>query len=353
MLAAVLRSPGELSVTEVPTPDIDNGEILVRVGATTLCGSDVRIYLGQKTGGVRWPAIIGHEFSGTVAALGQGTADLKVGQSVSVIPWIACGECPSCTAGRPNLCDALRILGYGEHGSLAEFVRVPADAVAAGCVIPVDGDTPAAHLALAEPLACALHGHRRSDIGLGDSVLIVGGGPIGLFHLQLALLAGAETVIVSEPGSLRREVASRFGATSVVDPTQEDLREAVLRDTGGIGVDHTIVCIGYGELVDDVVACTRKAGRVNLFAGFGGSGTAEINLNAVHYGEYDIIGNVGGTQRDFKDALALIASGRIRASEMISREFRLEDAADAMAEAVGGGALKVAVVAPSATTDRG
>ncbi|WP_420111812.1 zinc-binding dehydrogenase [Pseudactinotalea sp.] len=342
MRAAVLRSPGDLSIVEVPTPEIGDGEILVKVAATTLCGSDVRIYLGQKTGGVRWPAVIGHEFSGIVAAVGDGAPDL-LGRTVSVIPWIACGACPSCVAGRRNLCDDLRVLGYGEHGSLAEYVRVPADAVESGCVVPVEADVPATHLALAEPLACALHGHRRSDIRLGQSVLIVGGGPIGLFHLQLAVLAGAEKVIVSEPGELRREVATRFGATAVVDPSQEDLREIVMRETGGTGVDHTIVCIGYGELVDDVVACTRKAGRVNLFAGFGGSGSAEINLNAIHYGEYDVIGNVGGTRRDFTDALALITSGRIRAAEMITREFSLEDATEAMAEAVGGGALKVAV----------
>lgn len=343
MRAAVLNSPQDLVLTELPTPSAAAGEVVVKVGATTLCGSDIRIFLGQKTGGVRWPAVIGHEFAGTVAEVGQGVEGLTTGQTVAVIPWIPCGRCVPCQAGQRNLCDNLVVLGYGEYGSLAEYVRIPAQAVAAGNVVPVDPEVPAAHLALAEPLACCVHGHRRTDIRLGHSVLIIGGGPIGLFHLQLAVLAGASKVIVSEPSQLRRDYAIRFGAGRVVDPTAESLVDVVAAETGGIGVDRAILCIGYDQLVGDLIACTRKGGRINLFAGFGGDGTGSINFNTVHYNELDVVGNVGGTRADYQDALSLLISGKIDAAAMITAQYDLSDADKAVAAAMGGDALKVVI----------
>ena len=345
MLAAVLNEPKDLHISEVETPLPAAGEVIVKVGATTLCGSDVRVYLGQKTGGVKWPAIIGHEFAGTIHSTGSDVDGFEAGQSVAVIPWIPCGNCDFCRSGRQNLCVDLEVLGYGRSGSLAEYVRIPARALAAGLIIGVSKEIPPAELALAEPLACCVHGHRRSDIKLGQSVLIVGGGPIGLFHTQLALLAGAATVIVSEPSESRRRFAKELGATHVVDPTQTKLAEYVTDTTGGTGVDHSIICIGYGGLINDAVHSMRKGGRVNLFAGFGGDGMANIDVYAVHYNELDIIGNCGGTRRDYLSALELIDSGRINAAAMITSRFDLADAASALEMATSGEALKVAIIA--------
>lgn len=344
MLAAVLRAPNDLSVEEVETPQPGAGEVLVKVEAVTLCGSDVRIYLGQKTGGVKWPAIIGHEFAGTVAAVGKG-ATVAEGTPVSVIPWMPCGECTECERSRYNLCANLVVMGYGVSGGLAEYALIPAGAVKAGLLVPAVAGVDAAALAMAEPLACAVHGHRRSDIRLGQSVLILGGGPIGLFHTQLARLSGATSIMLSEPSSVRREFATQIGATRCIDPTRENLREVVLEETNGNGADHTIVCIGYGELVNDAIGCTRKGGgRLNLFAGFGGDGMANINLNAIHYGEIDVIGNVGGTAADYRLALELIASNRVAAREMITDRFGLADTDQAFKRAISGEALKVAVM---------
>ena len=350
MLAAVLHAPNNLSIEEVPTPTPGPGEVLVRVEAVTLCGSDVRIYLGQKTGGVTWPATIGHEFPGVVAAVGAGV-QMEAGTRVCVVPWMPCGSCGECARGYFNLCANLTIMGYGLAGGLAEYVLVPAVAVARGLLIPAPADADPAELAMAEPLACAVHGHRRSDIRLGQTVLILGGGPIGMFHAQLARLAGASKIIVSEPSLVRREFALTVGATRSVDPTAEDLRQVVLEETNGDGVDHAIVCIGYSELVDDAVRCTRKGGgRINLFAGFGGDGTASINLNAIHYGEVDVVGNVGGTVADFKMALDLITSGRVMTGAMITDRFPLAETEQAFKRAMSGEALKVSVLPNGATS---
>ncbi|MGE3842601.1 MAG: alcohol dehydrogenase catalytic domain-containing protein [Vicinamibacterales bacterium] len=344
MLAAVLHAPNALSVQEVETPTPGPGEVLLRVEAVTLCGSDVRIYLGQKTGGVNWPAIIGHEFAGSVAAVGDGVA-LQEDSRVSVVPWMPCRRCAECRRGRLNLCANLTVMGYGISGALAEYTLIPAEAVQAGLLVPAAPDANAAELAMAEPLACAVHGHRRSDIRLGESVLVLGGGPIGLFHVQLARLAGASTIIMSEPSAVRRNFAAQVGATHLVDPTADDLRNVVFEATHGNGADHSIVCIGYGDLVNEAIACTRKGGgRLNLFAGFGGDGKAGIDLNAIHYGELDVIGNVGGTVADYRLALDLIASGKVAAAAMITDRFGLPDTDQAFQRAMSGEALKVAVI---------
>lgn len=344
MLAAVLRAPNDMSVEEIPTPEPGPGEVLLKVEAVTLCGSDVRIYLGQKTGGVRWPAVIGHEFAGSVAQAGEGVF-LAEDTKVSVIPWLPCGRCAECLRSRFNLCANLKVMGYGIAGGLAEYALIPAAAVQAGRLVPAPPGVSSAELAMAEPLACAVHGHRRSDIRIGQSVLVLGGGPIGLFHVQLARLAGATTIIMSEPSAVRRDFAARIGATRVVDPTAETLKDVVFEETDGNGADHTIVCIGYGDLVNEAIHCTRKGGgRLNLFAGFGGDGKAGVDLNAIHYGEIDVLGNVGGTVADYRLALELITSKRVAAADMITDRFPLSDTDRAFQRAIGGEALKVAVL---------
>ena len=219
MLAAVFQRPGQMEVTEIDTPDIGADEVLVKVGANTICGTDVRIFRGEKTKGIHPPTILGHEMAGHVYQVGKQVRGYEVGAPVAIAPVIACQRCFYCQNGMENVCPNQKILGYDVKGGLSEYVRIPADAIAAGNLFVVQNDLPSEYLALAEPLACCVNGHHRSQIRLNSSVLIMGSGPIGLFHLQLALLAGARIVIVSEPSAPRRAVASAFGAHITVDPT--------------------------------------------------------------------------------------------------------------------------------------
>src|SRR6266536_3515427 len=152
-----------------------------------------------------------------------------------------------------NMCATQHIVGYDIDGGLAEHILVPAEAVAAGNVGKASVELPCEQLALAEPLSCVVNGQRRSDIRAGSNVLIMGAGPIGLFHLQLARLSGADNVVVSEPSEVRRAHAERFGATSTVDPTTEELAPAIMDATDGVGVDASIVCVGLPELVNQAV----------------------------------------------------------------------------------------------------
>ncbi len=281
MLAAVFQRPGQMEVTEVDTPDIGPDEILVKVGANTICGTDVRIFRGEKTKGISLPTILGHEMAGYVHKVGQHVRGYEVGAAVAMAPVIACHHCFYCQNGMENVCPNQKIVGYDVNGGLSEYVRIPADAVAAGNLFVAQKDVPSEYLALAEPLACCVNGHHRSRIHLNSTVLIMGSGPIGLFHLQLSLLAGARAVIVSDPSAPRRAVASNFGAHITVDPTAEDLSSIVSEVTGGLGVDSVIICIGLPMLVNNALNMARQGGCVNIFAGLAGKGWAEIESNLI------------------------------------------------------------------------
>lgn len=344
MLAAVFQRPGQMEVMEVDTPDIGPDEILVKVGANTICGTDVRIFRGEKTNGIPLPTILGHEMAGYVHKVGQHVRGYEVGAAVAMAPVIACHHCFYCQNGMENVCPNQKIVGYDVNGGLSEYVRIPADAVAAGNLFVAQKDVPSEYLALAEPLACCVNGHHRSRIHLNSTVLIMGSGPIGLFHLQLSLLAGARAVIVSDPSAPRRAVASNFGAHITVDPTAEDLSSIVSEVTGGLGVDSVIICIGLPMLVNNALNMARQGGCVNIFAGLAGKGWAEIESNLIHYKELEVTGSANSRRADYQTALQLIESGRIKVEAMVTDRFPLRSAHAALDKAASGEGIKVAVM---------
>jgi L-iditol 2-dehydrogenase len=344
MLAAVFQRPGQMEVMEVDTPDIGPDEVLVKVGANTICGTDVRIFRGEKTKGIPLPTILGHEMAGYVHKVGQHVRGYEVGAAVAMAPVIACHHCFYCQNGMENVCPNQKIVGYDVNGGLSEYVRIPADAVAAGNLFVAQKDVPSEYLALAEPLACCVNGHHRSRIHLNSTVLIMGSGPIGLFHLQLSLLAGARAVIVSDPSAPRRAVASNFGAHITVDPTAEDLSSIVSEVTGGLGVDSVIICIGLPGLVNNALNMARQGGCVNMFAGLAGKGWAEIESNLIHYKELEVTGSANSRRADYQTALQLIESGRIKVEAMVTDRFPLRSAHAALDKAASGAGIKVAVM---------
>ncbi len=344
MLAAVFDGPGEMEVREVETPEIGPDEVLVKVGANTVCGTDVRILRGEKTKGIGRPAILGHEFAGRIAEVGGEVRDYEVGATVAVSPAIPCLRCYFCRNGMENNCDYPRIMGYDLGGGLGEYVRVPAGGVRAGNLFVTREEFRPEYLALAEPLACCVNGHHRSRIGLDDTVLIMGAGPIGLFHLQLSLLSSARTVMVSEPSEARREFAGKLGAHATVDPTKEDLAAAVHEATGGLGMDAVTICIGVPALVNEAFRLARKGGRVNVFAGLAGAGWAEVEANLIHYKELEVTGTSDSRRTDYRTALRLIETGKIAVERMVTDRFPLELAVEAIEKSAGGEGIKVAVV---------
>jgi L-iditol 2-dehydrogenase len=344
MLAAVMSGPHDLRPTEIPTPSPAPGEVLVAVGANTLCGTDLRILRGEKTAGVELPVVLGHETAGHVAAVGAGVGGYEVGAPVVTLPIIPCRRCWECRHDLDNLCRNPRIMGYAVAGGMAEYLLLPADAVDAGCLLTAAEDLPSEQLALTEPLSACVAGQTWCRVEPDDVVVVMGAGPIGLFHLQLARLAGARAVIVSELAHARRAHAQRLGATATVDPATDDLAAVVDEVSEGIGADLTIICIGVPELVNQALRLSRKGGRVNVFAGFKGTGRSEVEANLIHYKQVLLTGSASSRRADFETAIRLIESGRIETASMITHRFALEDVVDALGVVGHGDALKVAVM---------
>ena len=345
MIGAVFRGPGRLEVGELEAPEIGPGEVLVKVGANTVCGTDVRILRGEKTRGISRNVVLGHELAGHVAEVGSKLQGYEVGAPAALHPIISCLRCYYCRRGMENVCKNIRIVGNAVDGGLEEYVRVPAEAVAAGNLFVAREDLPSEYLALAEPLSCCVNGLEKHRVELDEAVLVMGAGPIGLFHLQLSLLAGARTVIVRNPSAPRRRLASDLGATVTVDPTSEDLPAAVAEHTDGLGVDVAVICIGKPQLVNDAMRLTRKGGRVNVFAGLAGEGWAEVEANLIHYNELVVTGSANTRRSDFETAVRLIESGRVEVEKIVTHRFPLTEAVEAIeTSAVGGEGLKVAVM---------
>ncbi len=352
MRAAVFHGTDELELVDdreqrEPGP----GELLLRIAAATVCGTDLRILRGEKTSHVEPPVVLGHELAGHVEQVGKGVEGFEVGALVGVAPLVACGWCVHCRADRENACLNLDIIGYNLDGGLAEYVTVPERAVRRGNVVAADDALDPEQLCLAEPLSCCLNGHERSRVAVGDTVLILGAGPIGLLHTQLARRSGASKVIVSEPLAERRRFASELGADVVVDPESDDLAEAVATETDGLGPHATVIAIGIPALVSTALELTRVGGTVNIFAGLAGDGVSEVAANLIHYNELVVTGVTGSRRRDYALAVQLIERGEIDVATLLTDRFLLSEAEEAIAAVERNDGIKTAVV-PSLDEER-
>lgn len=342
MKAAILTEPNQMHLGVVADPVAAPGDLVLRVQAATICGTDIRVYRGKKTAGIRYPSTIGHEFSGTILAVG-GPSPFKIGQRVGVCPAIPCGHCAQCQRGRENLCPDLQAIGYEIDGAFAEYIRIPARAVELGNVHVLPDHLSFELAALIEPLACVQNGQNKVALRQGDTVAILGAGPIGTLHAKLARLRGASRVIVSEPNASRRAAALRAGADVVIDPTASDLRERVRAETRGLGADVVICAIGIPALAAQAVGLAAKGGRVSLFAGFTKGELGTMDINTIHYDELRVTGAFGLSRKDYESTLHMIADGRIDLSDMVTHRFGLNDVAEAFAVAESGAAMKVAI----------
>ncbi len=351
MKAVVYRAPLDMRVGTRPQPRLGDGEVLVDVIATGLCGTDVRIYKGEHRAAAvgRVP---GHEIVGRVSlssgALPEG---LEVGDIVMVAPNIGCGVCRWCGRGQENLCVRPEALGITLDGGFAESVVVPAAAVAHGNLIRLagaDADPDAwVHATLAEPLACVVRGQQRIHIRPGDSVLVGGGGPVGLLHVALARAQGAAVVACSDPNAARRDAAITAGATHVLDPVVDNVSARVAELTDGRGIDVVITAAPVHELQAQALEIAAKGGRVLLFGGLPKSRpTVELDTNLIHYKELLVCGTSASTVEDCRAAVDLITSGVIDTSWMVTHAFSLDHFAAAVQQVQNSAALKV-VVTPS------
>ena len=343
MRAVVLSGPNQFAPAEIEKPQIGPDEILLEMKAAAICGTDMRILTGKKTKGVRYPSVIGHEFCGVIAEVGADVKGYEVGEKVAVANVIPCHHCSSCLRGRTNACLDRKAIGYEFDGGFEEYIRIPSICIENGNVVKLPEYMSYQAGALIEPLSCCIRGLKNAGTGFNDDVLIVGAGPIGLFHLQLSKIAGARKVIVSEPNEQRRKVALELGADLVVDPTKEDLPAIVNRETNGQGMDVIVMAIGVPALVNSTLKLCKRGGTVNLFAGFAGTGESTVEVNTIHYNEINVNGSTAYKLEDYLAAAEMIKSGKIDADKIVTHRFKIEDFQKAYDVCVAGTGLKVII----------
>jgi len=346
MKAAVWHGPEDLRVEERPRPEAIPGSIVLKVMACAVCGSDLRIY---REGNVRIevPRIIGHEIAGEVVEVGEGVNKFAVGDRVSVGADIPCGECPQCLAGRPNCCDTNLAMGYQFDGGFAEYVRLAPIVVELGPVQKFNDDIPFELAALAEPLACCINGYELAPLPRNGTVVVFGGGPIGLMLALLGRHYGARQVIMVEPSDKRRETAAELVADHVINPTIEDPVARIMELTGGLGAETLFTACPVAATHEQAIAAVAKRGHVNLFGGLPKTAPPITLLsNHLHYREAYITGSHGSTPQQHATALGMIMDGVINLRPLITHRVALGDIAEGITAATAGDAIKV-IVTPS------
>lgn len=338
MKALRFYEPGRVAVVDVQDPRPAPGDVVLRVEATGLCNSDVRVFLGEKKAAAG--VIPGHEMTGVVAVAADGHGP-ALGETVAVCPIWACGACAFCREGFRNRCPSRRTLGYDLDGGIAEYVRIPAPLVAMGHLLPMD-PAAAPHLrALLEPVACVLNSIECLHVRAGEPFAVVGGGPMGLLHLIVARHRGAGPILVVEPDATRRGVALELGADAACAPAEAP---AVARDlTAGDGFPAVAMAVGLAGALPTALDITRRLGSVNLFAGFPPGSTHPLDLNRLHYDEIRILGTQNAPFHLYHRAATIIPRLPLL-DRVVTHRYPLADAAAAYSARLGHEGLKSAVL---------
>ncbi len=320
MWAQVYYGPGDLRLESVPLPLPGPGEILVQVGAALTCGTDLKAYRrGHRLFKPGTP--FGHEFAGTIVAVGEGVEGFRVGDRVVAANSAPCGTCYYCRQGQTNLCERLE-----ENllwGAYAEYVRVPAPIVRQN-TLPIPEEMADEVAALVEPLACVVLGMEAAAIQPGESVVIVGGtGPIGLMWVRLARAAGADPVVAVARRAKRLPAALEMGATHAYSAVVDDVLGAVRELTEGRGADVVIEAAGAVEAWELALELVRKGGRVIFFGGPPSGTSVPVNTGQLHYGELSLKGVFHHRPHTVRRALDLLRKGEIPAERLLSGEISL------------------------------
>jgi L-iditol 2-dehydrogenase len=327
----------------MPVPTIDKGEMLVKVISASICGTDLRIVHGNHRmyppGTVRIP---GHEVVGTIAEIGTEVENYSIGQRVFCAPNTGCGHCQQCISGNNNLCANYDAIGVTRDGGFAEYVRIPANSVQQGNVIPIGESVDSAVAALMEPFACVLRGQNALHMNPGDVILIFGAGPIGVMHMKLARGRGAGRIFVSEPNLERATQAKRMGADRVVNPLSEDLKTILMEETDGHGADVIIVAAPIHAAQEEALDLAAISGRINYFGGLPKDRpTIRFNSNLVHYKELIVTATTACSTADCWQATRIVTSGMVDLADIVSQRYPLREAVKAFAVAEDGKSLKI------------
>jgi len=314
MKVAVWYGGKDIKIEDAPIPKVKNKEVLVKVKAVSICGSDLHAYMGVSKR--RFPPLVmGHEFSGEVAEIGSNVSGIKEGERVVIEPVLSCGECKACLHGRNNICENIRLIGLHRSGAFAEYVSVPADKCHK---LPEKVSFDEA--SLVEPLAVAVHACNRTSFEKQDKICIIGSGTIGLMTLQVIKLRGAGCIFVTDTLDYKLELAKSLGADKIINAKNQDSLKEVLAEGGA---DAVFEAVGRQKTVQQALSMTKKGGKVTVIGML--EAKMELDMLDVAVKEIEIKGSYGYTSNDFRQALKLISTGEVKVKPLITHTLPLSD----------------------------
>jgi L-iditol 2-dehydrogenase len=343
MNAVVYHGVNDLRYSELEKPEIQPGSVLVRVIACSLCGSDLRT-IRHGHAAIKEPRVLGHETVGVVEEVGSGVSRYKIGDKVAITPGVGCGTCSYCLSGWQNMCYSRKTISQHYDGGFAEYVLVPASAVSAGNINMIPKGVGFIEASLAEPLACVLNAQEDMKIGVGDTVVVIGAGPIGIMHGMVARATGAGKVIMLNRTPGRLEIAKQFGFDAYIDLSNEDGDDVVMTLTDGKGANDVIVAAGSKDAIISGIKMTGKMGKVCMFAGLPkDSPEVLLDLNYMHYRQISLHGAFSSAPRHNAMALEMIRSGQVKTKKIVTHLVSLEKMVEGVEAAENRTGLRVVV----------
>ena len=344
MLALRLYGKEDLRIETIPIPIIAEDEILLKVKAAAVCGTDLRMWKNGVKGIDEFhPIVLSHEFSGVIEKVGNKVEGYYIGQKVSVAPNIGCGICDFCVSGQSHHCQNLKAMGIHMDGGFAEYVRVPAAAICLGNLTSLGKNISFETAAACEAFACVYNSFERYGIYPGDIVVIIGAGAIGLMHAKLALLAGAARVIMNDLSEERlRECKAIEPDITIV---HQNLKEVLNDYTDGCGANVVITACSSAAVQKMAFSYAAIDGRVNFFGGLPeGYENVELNTNLIHYKQLKVTGTTRSTLGHYRKVISLVEKGIVDLDALISHRFVLKDSKQAFDNAAAAKGLKQVVV---------
>jgi len=321
--AAVYYAPWDIRIENRPEPVEKEDNLIVEVKCCSICGTDLKI---ATAGNPRChpPRIIGHEMVGKIIYIGPEIEGFSIGDRITLATTISCGHCSYCKIGLGNLCPNAKPISYDYDGAFAEYIEIPPSAIEGGNVVKVP-DNVSDEAALCEPLSCAINSHEIVGLKKGDHVVIVGGGPLGAIHAELAKAEGAKEVIIVETCEARLELLKRLKGVILIDGSREDVLSVIKSRTNDMGADIVIVCAPAGNAMEQAVSLARKGGGISFFASLP-KDKSEIRLDSriIHYGELRIAGASDSRPEHVAKAVEMLAEGTIDYNAIITHRISLD-----------------------------
>ncbi|RQD77198.1 MAG: alcohol dehydrogenase [Candidatus Syntrophonatronum acetioxidans] len=324
MKAAVLEKINKINLTEVEIPSCGAGEVLLKVEACGVCRTDMKSFTrGQRD--LKLPRVLGHEIAGTVLKKGEGVENIKAGDRVQVSPGITCGKCEYCLQGRDNLCSHLQIMGFNYHGGFSQYLLVPSRGVKNNILHKIPSHLTFEEATMTEPLACCLNMQESLQVKEGDTVLILGGGRLGILNARLARARGAGPLVLVEPREERISLAEKMGFDYSLNPLKTHAQEEIMNITRSKGADVVIPCCPHPEAFNLGLHVAAKGSRFGYFSGLTPDKTFQVDLNLVHYKELQVVGGYGCSINHNRRALELLSRETVTVKDILTRFISLEE----------------------------